>query len=75
MKVQMGIFQEKEQINTYLASKGIAHNDIVEAGPFPSRSQAMEWMDFVEKKMGSGKVERHAVGYMNQAPWYGVAFE
>jgi hypothetical protein len=74
MKPQLGIFQEQEQINTYLASKGIGHDDIQIAGPFPTRLQAVQWMDFIEKRMGQGKMDRHAVGLMNQRPWYGLTF-
>ncbi|MDD2463553.1 MAG: hypothetical protein PHI97_06110 [Desulfobulbus sp.] len=75
MKLQLGIFQEQEQINKYLESKGIEHHDIMVAGPFPTRLQAVEWMDFIEKRTGQGKAERHAVGLMNQQPWYGISFE
>lgn len=75
MKIQLGIFQQQEQINTYLASKGIEHTDIMIAGPFPTRLQAVEWMDYIEKRAGQGKMERHAVGLMNQQPWYGMTFE
>ncbi len=75
MKVQMGIFQEQEQLDKYLESKGIEHEDIMVAGPFPTRLQAVEWMDFMEKRIGQGKIERHAVGLMNQQPWYGLTFE
>lgn len=75
MKVQMGIFQEQEQIDTYLATKGIEHDDIMIAGPFSTRMQATEWMDFIEKRIDQGKMERHAVGLMNQQPWYGMTFE
>nr|WP_321467202.1 hypothetical protein [uncultured Desulfobulbus sp.] len=75
MKVHMGIFQEQEQIDNYLESKGIEHDDIMVAGPFSSRLQAVEWMDFMEKRIGQGRIERHAVGLMNQQPWYGLTFE
>ncbi|NCC76809.1 hypothetical protein [Desulfobulbus propionicus] len=75
MKLQLGIFQEQEQINQYLEAKGIGHNDLVIAGPFPTRLRAIEWMDYIEKKTGQGTMERHAVGLMNQQPWYGLTFE
>ena len=74
MKLQLGIFQEQEEINHYLTSKGIEHDDILVAGPFPTRLQAVEWMDFMEKRIGQGQMERHAVGLMNQQPWYGLTF-
>ena len=74
MKPQLCIFQEQEQIETYLAAKGIGHDDIQIAGPFPSRFQAVQWMDFIEKRSGQGKGERHAIGLMNQKPWYGISF-
>ena len=74
MKPQLGIFQEQEQINTYLASKGIGHDDIQIAGPFPTRLQAVQWMDFIEKRTGGTRLERHAIGLMNQKPWYGLSF-
>ncbi len=74
MHVQLGIFQEQEQINQYLAAKGINHDDVQIAGPFPTRLQAVEWMDFMEKRLGQGKMKRHAVGLMNQKPWYGLTF-
>jgi len=74
MKPQLGIFQEQEQIDTYLTSKGIGHDDIQIAGPFPTRIQAVQWMDFIEKRTGQGKMERHTIGLMNQKPWYGLSF-
>ena len=74
MKPQLGIFQEQEQIDTYLAAKGIGHDDIQIAGPFSTRFQAVQWMDFIEKRTGLGKMERHAIGLMNQKPWYGLSF-
>lgn len=74
MNIQLGVFQEQEQIDQYLAAKGIGHNDIQIAGPFPSRLQAVQWMDFIEKKSGQGPMERHAVGLMNKKPWYGLTF-
>jgi len=75
VKVQLGIFQEQEQINRYFESKGIEPDDIVVAGPFLTRLQAVEWMDFIEEKTGQGKLKRHSVGLMNQQPWYGITFE
>lgn len=75
MKFQLGIFQEKDQIDQYLEAKGIKHQEILVAGPFSSRVQAVAWMDYIEKKTGQGKMERHAVGLMNQKPWYGITFE
>lgn len=74
MKPQLGIFQEQEQLDTYLAAKGLGHDDIHIAGPFPTRLQAVQWMDFIEKRTGQGKMERHAIGLMNQRPWYGLSF-
>lgn len=74
MKLQLGIFQEQEQIDAYLAAKGMGHDDIQLAGPFPTRLQAVQWMDFIEKRIGRGKIERHAIGLMNQKPWYGLSF-
>lgn len=75
MRVELGIFQEQKRIDEYLASKGIAHTDIVVAGPFATHLQATEWMDFMENKLGKGQVKRHSIGLMNQQPWYGLAFE
>lgn len=74
MNIQLGIFQDQERMNQYLAARGIGHSDIQVAGPFPSRLQAVQWMDFIEKRLGQGKMERHAVGLMNQHPWYGLSF-
>jgi hypothetical protein len=75
MKLQLGIYQEQEQINKYLAAKGIDHDDIQVAGPFPTRLEAVEWMNFVEQRVGRGPMERHSVGLMNQRPWYGLSFK
>ena len=75
VKLQLAIFQEQKQIENYLESKGIEHNDLMIAGPFPTRLQATEWMEYIEKKTGQGTMERHAVGVMNQQPWYGLTFE
>lgn len=74
MKPQLGIFQEQEQIENYLAAKGLGHDDIQIAGPFPTRLQAVQWMDFIEKRTGGARMERHAIGLMNQKPWYGISF-
>lgn len=74
MKLQLGIFQEQEQINQYLDAMGIGHDDIQITGPFPSRLQAVKWMDYMEKKIGQRTIKRHAVGLMNPRPWYGITF-
>jgi hypothetical protein len=75
VKVQLGVFQEQEQIELSLEAKGIIPRNIMVAGPFPTRLQAFEWMDFIEKRTGQGKLMRHAVGLMNRHPWYGLIFE
>jgi hypothetical protein len=68
---QVAIFQEEKHINEYFESKGIDRNNIMEVGPFPSRLEAVEWINFLETKGNGGEFKRHAVGYMNKQPWYG----
>lgn len=75
MKIQVGIYQDKETIANYLHSLGREYHDIMEVGPFPSRLQAVEWMDFLGEKCKDYEMERFSSGYMNGHPWYGFTFE
>jgi hypothetical protein len=73
--MQAAIFQEKNEMNNFLDKKGIPHRAVVEVGPFPSRMQASQWMEFVARKHAEQKMECFSCGYMNTRPWYGYIFE
>jgi hypothetical protein len=71
MKSLVGIYQEQEQVDQYLDSIGVGHTDIVEVGPFSSRLQAMEWMEFMKQKIRNCELARCSTEYVNKTPWYG----
>ncbi|MGE4559438.1 MAG: hypothetical protein AB7E77_04525, partial [Desulfobulbus sp.] len=66
-------YQKKEEIDVQLNAQGIAGQDICQVGPFTSRSLALEWMDFMEKRLHPRPVERLIVGHLYPNTWYGTA--
>ncbi|MGD9947297.1 MAG: hypothetical protein AB7U29_02320 [Desulfobulbus sp.] len=73
MRVLLGIFQEREEIDDQLNAQGIKGKDICQVGPFCSRTLAMEWMDFMEKRLQPSQTERMIVGHLYPNTWYGTA--
>ncbi|MDD2464461.1 MAG: hypothetical protein PHI97_10740 [Desulfobulbus sp.] len=73
VRVLLGIYQEKHEIDAQLNVKGIEGKDICHVGPFTSRTLAMEWMDFMEKRLQPSQVERLVVGHLYPNTWYGTA--
>ena len=72
MKFLVALYQEKNQIDHYLNAIGIKHADIIEVGPFPSKVQAMQWADYLDKRSDFGRMERFNFGYFKEDPWYGA---
>ena len=75
MKFIIAVFQEKEDIYSRLDSLRQERREIAEVGPFSSKSQAMEWMEYMEEKLKPAQVERYAVGCLNPSIWYGATFK
>lgn len=75
MKLFIGIYQNKSQIDNYLNSLGIKHRHLVEVGPFTSKIQAMEWMEYVGEKLKPYAAERYSLGCLYPNTWYGATFE
>lgn len=74
MKSLVGIYQEKEQIDSYLGSLGINHDDIMEVGPFFSQRQAVDWMEFMKEKINNCELTCCSAECRDPLPWYGFAF-
>ena len=72
MRVVLGIYQEKEKIDSYLTSHGINAQDSCQIGPFTSKNQAMEWMDYLETRLSPRPVERLIVDHPTPEIWYGT---
>ena len=72
MKTVLGIFQEREKIDNYLRHRGISVHDDCQIGPFSSRSQALEWMNYLESRLAPQAVERLIVGHLYPNIWYGT---
>lgn len=73
MKVVLGIYQERKEIDIRLSAQGIAGRDICQVGPFSSRALALEWMDFMEERLHPNPVERLIVGHLYPNTWFGTA--
>jgi len=71
MKAFIGIFQETDQADRYLDSIGMEPETVVEVGPFLSKFQAVEWMEFMEKKMSNCEAARWVAQNTSKYPWYG----
>ena len=71
MKLLVGIYQEKEQVDRYFDSIVVEPEVIVEVGPFSSQHQAVEWMEFMGEKMSNCTMAHYAAEERNKRPWYG----
>ena len=75
MKLVVAIYQNKNQIDQYLDGIGIKHTDILEAGPFSSQQQAVEWAEYMGTKPKSDNITHFTLGFLNKHPWYGAIFQ
>jgi hypothetical protein len=73
MKLLVGIYQEREQVNGCFASSVVAPDAVVEVGPFSSQHQAVEWMEFLGDKMSNCTMAHYSAEERNKRPWYGYA--
>lgn len=73
MRVLLGIYQKREEIENQLNAQGIVGTDICQVGPFTSRALALEWMDFMEQRLQPGRIEKLVVGHLYPNTWYGTA--
>lgn len=72
MKMILGIYQERENFDNYLTNLGTLVQDYCQIGPFLSRTQALEWMDYLETRLSPQPVERVIVGHLYPNIWYGT---
>jgi len=75
VKFLIGIYQDKKQIDNHFDSLDIKSREIMEVGPFFSRGQALQWMEYMEERLQPCTTERHSVGYLCPNIWYGATFE
>ncbi len=73
MKLLIGIYQEKEQVDRYFDSIVEESDAVVEVGPFFSQHQAMEWMEFLGNKMSNCTMAHYCSEERSKRPWYGFA--
>jgi len=73
VKILLGIYQKREEINDRLNARGIEGKDICHVGPFSSHALAMEWMEFMEQRLQPSEIERMIVGHLYPNTWFGTA--
>jgi|GEM_PF-3318271 len=74
MKYLIGIYQDKEKIDTHLDSLQIRRREIMEVGPFSSWLKALRWMEYMEEKLQPHPTERYSLGTLVPNTWYGATF-
>lgn len=72
MKVVLGIYQARENIDKYLDDHGINAGNPCQIGPFSSQRQALQWMDYLETRLQPRPIERLIVGHLYPNTWYGT---
>nr|WP_320009708.1 hypothetical protein [uncultured Desulfobulbus sp.] len=73
MRLLLGIYQKKEEIEKELTAQGIKGKHICQVGPFDSRTLALEWMNFMEQRHQPGQTQKMIVGHIYPNTWYGTA--
>ncbi|MBM9616664.1 hypothetical protein JWJ90_20570 [Desulfobulbus rhabdoformis] len=73
MRLVLGIYQKKEEINEELTAQGIEGKRICQVGPFSSRTLALEWMNFMEQQLQPSQIKKVIVGHIYPNTWYGTA--
>lgn len=74
VKFVIGIYQEKGRIEQHLDALKKQHHDIMEVGPFASKSEAEGWMEYMGSRLQPNLVERFTVGNRHQNIWFGATF-
>lgn len=73
MRLLLGIYQKKEEIDEELTTQGIQGAPICQVGPFESRTLALEWMHFMEQRLAPSQTKKVIVGHIYPNIWYGTA--
>lgn len=74
MKLLVGIYQKKEQVEQYIVATGSKDASVTEVGPFPSRLDGVRWMEYLGEKIKNYEIASFPLESTDKEPWYGFAF-
>ncbi len=75
VRIVIGITQDPKRIQTLLTANGGIKETLVEMGPFVSREEADNWLQFLESKIRMLKKIPPEQGHDEERLWYGFTFE
>ena len=75
MTIVISIRQQDGGNGTLTASPASASGQVLSAGPFPSRAQALAWQEYVHRRCQDGRVLPCPERENTAAPWYGFIVE
>jgi len=75
VRIVIGITQDPKRIQTLLAAYGGKKDTLVEMGPFVSKDEANNWLQFLESKIRLIKKIAPEQGQDEDKLWYGFTFE
>lgn len=74
MKVFIGITQNQEKIQLYLAEKGGLLGSLTELGPFLTQEDALRWLNYLKENIKNLE-EVTSNTNSSEGSWYGFTFE
>lgn len=71
MTVLIGIYQSNNTDIPVLESQHFEPGQLVSAGPFATRNQALAWQEYMQKRCGCSLMPQGDILEMKPSPWFG----
>jgi hypothetical protein len=75
MRILIGLFQQRQEIQKIITTKGIDPASLTEVGPFFSREQAVSWMQELHSRIESSEIALFPERGSEHLQWYGFTLE
>ena len=71
MTVLIGIYQSNDMASPVAGSQNVELGQLVSAGPFATRNQALAWLNYMQKRCGCGLLPGKDSLETKPLPWFG----
>ncbi|MBM9616308.1 hypothetical protein JWJ90_18745 [Desulfobulbus rhabdoformis] len=75
MRIVIGITQDRKRMRQLLTTYAGTEETLTEMGPFLSKEEAQNWMQFLESKIAGCREIPPEQGESEDLLWYGFTFE
>lgn len=75
MRILIGLFQNRQEIQEIIKNKEIDPTSLTEVGPFFSREQAVSWMQELHNRIENSEIALFPEPGSDELRWYGFTLE